>query len=186
MGTRYKRLHQRTAIAAIASLLVSPGFPGGLLLATAPATFAQAPTQPSLASVAAKTPVPTDGGWPRTHVTASGATLVIYQPQVASWANQKHAVLYSAISYMPKGAPKAALGTIKVESDTSVSVGERLVNFSEFKITESNFPTLQRDELRTVIEESRQPFRSTSASSRSTVCWPMSTRARSSRRTSKA
>ena len=30
------------------------------------------------------------------------------------------------------------------------------------------------------------PFRSTSASSRSTVCWPMSTRARSSRRTSKA
>ena len=54
---------------------------------------------------------------------------------------------------MPQGAPKAALGTIKVESDTSVSVGDRLVNFSEFKITESNFPTLQRDELRTLIEE---------------------------------
>ena len=55
---------------------------------------------------------------------------------------EKHAVFYSAISYMPQGAPKAALGTIKVESDTSVSVGDRLVNFSEFKITESNFPTL--------------------------------------------
>ena len=109
--------------------------------------------QPSLASVAAKTPVPSDGGWPRTNVTASGATLIVYQPQVASWADRKHAVFYSAISYMPQSAPKAALGTIKVESDTSVSVGDRLVNFSEFKITESNFPTLQRDELRTLIEE---------------------------------
>jgi hypothetical protein len=153
MGTRYKRLQKQTAVAAIASLLVSPGFPGGLLLASAPAAGAQGMNQPSLASVAAKTPVPSDGGWPRTNVTASGATLIVYQPQVASWANRKHAVFYSAISYMPKGATKAALETIKVESDTSVSVGDRLVNFSEFKITESNFPTLQREELRTVIEE---------------------------------
>ena len=46
-----------------------------------------------------------------------------------------------------------ALGTIKVESDTSVALDERLVSFSEFKITESNFPTLQRDQLRTVVQE---------------------------------
>ena len=163
MGTRYKRLQKRTAIAAIASLFVSPGFPGGLLLATAPAAGAQGMNQPSLASVAAKTPVPSDGGWPRTSVTASGATLIVYQPQVASWANEKHAVFYSAISYMPQGAPKAALGTIKVESDTSVSVGDRLVNFSEFKITESNFPTLERDQLRTLLEEIPAQFRPTSA-----------------------
>jgi hypothetical protein len=148
-----KRLRERTAIAAIASLFVSHGFPAGLLLATTPAALGQGATQPALAAVAAKTPVPTDGGWPRTHVTASGATLVIYQPQVASWANQKHAVLYSAVSYTAKGGAKPALGTIKVESDTSVAVGERLVSFSEFKITESNFPTLQRDELRTLLEE---------------------------------
>ena len=40
-----------------------------------------------------------------------------------------------------------------MESDTSVALDERLVSFSELKITESNFPTLQRDQLRTVVEE---------------------------------
>ena len=48
---------------------------------------------------------------------------------------------------------KPALGTIKVESDTSVALDERLVSFSEFKITESNFPTLPREQLQTVVEE---------------------------------
>ena len=40
-----------------------------------------------------------------------------------------------------------------MESDTSVALDERLVSFSEFKITEPNFPTLQREQLRTVVEE---------------------------------
>ena len=57
------------------------------------------------------------------------------------------------MSYTPKGATKPALGTVKVESDTSVAMDERLVSFSELKITEPNFPTLQRDQLRTVVEE---------------------------------
>ena len=50
--------------------------------------------------------------------------------------------LYAAVSYTPKGAKKPALGTVKVESDTSVALDERLVSFSELKITEPNFPTL--------------------------------------------
>ena len=57
------------------------------------------------------------------------------------------------MSYTPKGATKPALGTVKVESDTSVALDERLVSFSELKIAEPNFPTLQRDQLRTVVEE---------------------------------
>ena len=57
------------------------------------------------------------------------------------------------MSYTAKGATTPAIGTVKVESDTSVALDERLVSFSEFKITESNFPTLQRDQLRTVVAE---------------------------------
>ena len=34
-----------------------------------------------------------------------------------------------------------------------MALDERLVSFSEFKIAESNFPTLPRDQLRTVVEE---------------------------------
>ena len=81
-----------------------------------------------------------DGGWPRSYTTASGAALVLYQPQISSWADQKHVVAYAAVSYTPKGATKPALGTVKLESDTSVALDERLVSFSELKITESNFP----------------------------------------------
>src|SRR5262245_25303195 len=88
----------------------------------------------------------TDGGWPRDFVTASGGMLRIFQPQVASWDGQKRIVMYAGVSYIASGAPKPALGTIKVEADTSVAVPERLVNFTDFRMTESNFPGLPNDQ----------------------------------------
>ena len=111
----------------------------------APFVVAQAP--------AAVPPEGPDGGWPHAYTTASGAALLVYQPQVASWVDQKHMVAYAALSYMPKDAKQPALGTIMLESDTKVAVDERLVSFSELKITESSFPTLQRDQLKTVVGE---------------------------------
>ena len=72
---------------------------------------------------------------------------------MASWKDQKHAVLYAAVAYAASGAKEPALGSLKVESDTSVALDERLVSFSEFKITESNFPTMPRETLRTTVEE---------------------------------
>jgi len=33
-----------------------------------------------------------DRGWPRGYKTAGGAQIVLYQPQVASWENQRHLV----------------------------------------------------------------------------------------------
>ena len=145
MLTRYAR-HARNrpgvAMLTIVSLLASP---------TAPLVAAQAP---AAARPAAAAVPPTElEDWPRAYMTASGATLTIYQPQVASWADQKHAVLYAAVSHTAKGAKTPAIGTIKVESDTSVALDERLVSFSEFKITESSFPTLQRDQLRSLVAE---------------------------------
>jgi hypothetical protein len=133
---RHAPNRSRVVVLTIISLLGSP---------IAPLVTAQAP--PAAAPAAA------DGGWPRAYTTASGAALAIYQPQVASWTDQKHAVLYSAVSYTAKGATTPAIGTVKVESETSVALDERLVSFSEFKITESNFPTLQRDQLRTTVAE---------------------------------
>jgi hypothetical protein len=104
-----------------------------------------------------------DGGWPRASTTASGAELVVYQPQISSWPDQKNVVLYAAVSYTPKGAAKPALGTVKVESATSVAPDRRLVSFSEFRITESNFSTLPRDQVRTLVAELTAADRSTSA-----------------------
>ncbi|MBV9958245.1 MAG: hypothetical protein JO360_07485, partial [Acidobacteria bacterium] len=96
---------------------------------------------------------PSDRGWPRDYTTPSEAQVVLYQPQVASWENQKHMVAYAAASYLPRGMRKQALGTLKVETDTQVALDERLVKFSALKITETNFPTLQKEQIQELIAE---------------------------------
>jgi hypothetical protein len=133
-------------VLAIASLLASPI--GPIVIAQAPAA-----KTPAASSAAATTPPEPDGGWPRAYTTSSGAALLIYQPQIASWPNQKHVTAYAAISYSAKGAKQAALGTIRLESDTKVAIDDRLVSFSDLKIVESNFSTLDRDAVKTVVSE---------------------------------
>ena len=164
MHPRHLAARRHIALAVIASLIVSP------IAAVAPhaqttATPKPAPTttEPAIsltkAAAAAQAPaaaraaasaaaLPADGGWPRAYTTATGAHVVLYQPQVASWMDQKHMVAYVAVSYTASGADKPALGTLEVEADTSVSLAERLVSFSALKITEANFPTLPKDQVR--------------------------------------
>ncbi len=111
------------------------------------------PPAPAGVQVTAAPPTTVDGGWPRAYSTPSGGHVIVYQPQVAEWTGQKHMVAYAAVSYEAKGATKAALGSLKIEADTRVSTAERLVNFSDFKITESSFPTLPKEQLREVVAE---------------------------------
>jgi hypothetical protein len=72
---------------------------------------------------------------------------------VATWDDQKHMVALAAVSYVPKGDEKPALGTIKIEADTSVSLEQRLVKFATLKITETNFQTLTKDQTREIAAE---------------------------------
>jgi hypothetical protein len=132
--------------------------------AQAPSTAKPAPAQtaapaktgaaakPGAASSAAAPAVDADGGWPRAYLTPSGGQLLLYQPQIASWDNQKHMVAYGAVSYQPKGAQKPELGTVKVESDTRVSVEQRLVKFAKLQVTEIKFNALDRDKTREVAD----------------------------------
>ena len=94
-----------------------------------------------------------DPGWPRGYSLANEAQVVLFQPQVATWENQKHLVALAAVQYIAKGETKPALGTIKFEADTEVSVEKRLVKFSTLKITESNFQTLSKDQAREIVTE---------------------------------
>jgi hypothetical protein len=98
----------------------------------------------------ASAPRDIDGGWPRDYTTTTGA-IRIHQPQIASWDGQRHIVAYSAVMYTPKDASKGTLGTVKIETDTSVAVAERLVNFAPLKLTESHFAGLPNDQLRDVV-----------------------------------
>src|SRR4026209_404368 len=87
-----------------------------------------------------------DRGWPRGYSLPSEAQIVLYQPQIASLDDQKHAVAFAAVSYVAKGEQKPVLGTIKDETETEVSVSQRLVKFSKIKITETNFQTLSKEQ----------------------------------------
>ena len=150
-SSAYARIRARVAVLAIISLL-SPSV-GPLAAAQAPAAQKPAAQTPAASGASATAPAEPDGGWPRAYTTPSGANLLIYQPQVASWTNQKQATMYAAVSYTAKGAKEAALGTVKVESETKVAVDDRLVSFSDFKLADPNFPTLQRDAVKTVVSE---------------------------------
>lgn len=150
-----RSMRSQVAVLTIASLLGSMFAPLAAAQArTATPQPARTPAgQATSPTAAAPLSEPPDGGWPRAYTTTSGAALVVYQPQVASWVDQEHVVMYTAVSYAAKGADMPALGTLKVESDTRVALDQRLVSFSDFTITESNFPTLERERLGAVVKE---------------------------------
>jgi hypothetical protein len=96
---------------------------------------------------------PNDRGWPRGYSLPSEAQVVLFQPQVATWDSQKHMVAMAAVQYVAKNDKKPALGTIKIEADTSVSLEQRLVKFSTLKITEANFQTLSKEQTNEIVKE---------------------------------
>jgi hypothetical protein len=116
----------------------------------APATGQTKPASKTTTTVTATASDP-DGGWPRDSTTPEGGAVRMFQPQVASWDGQRRIVLYAAVSYLPRGATKADLGTIKVEADTLVSTSERLVNFTNFKIAETHFANVPNEELQRLV-----------------------------------
>ena len=117
----------------------------------APPARPAAPAAPPRPPLRRRSPI--DGGWPRIYDLPSGGTILVYQPQVASWDRQAHLVAFSAVSQRAKAGDKPAIGTIKLEADTKVSTSERLVSFQKMKIVEANFQTLSKEQIREVAAE---------------------------------
>jgi len=136
------RARQSIACATLVSFLLPSS--GVLLAAQTPPAVPAAPADPG-ASI--------DGGWPRAYITKADATLIIYQPQIASWAGGTHMVAYAAVGYQPSAAKKPSLGTVKIEAETSVSMDDRLVRFSPVKVTETSFRDLSKEQLQDVVAE---------------------------------
>jgi hypothetical protein len=108
---------------------------------------------PKAAAPAPKEAAAVDGGWPRAYSTASGGRILMYQPQIATWAEQKHVVAYAAVAYDTKGAAKPSMGSVRIEADTKVSAAERLVKLTDFKLAEINFPNVPKEQVREIAEE---------------------------------
>ena len=89
-------LRSGVALLAALTLLLDPAVP---LVAAAMAP-GQATAKPAPAAAGATVAVDTavDGGWPRVYDLPSGGTILLYQPQIATWDKQTHMVAYSAVS----------------------------------------------------------------------------------------
>ena len=103
--------------------------------------------------------------------------MVIYQPQIASWENQKHAVAFAAVSFVAKGEQKPALGTVKMEAETEVALEQRLVKLSNVKITETNFQTLSKEQTQEIVEGLEKNIPDEERMIALDRCWPTWTRA---------
>jgi hypothetical protein len=99
-----------------------------------------------------------DKGWPRGYSLPSEAQIVIYEPQISSWEDQKRLLAFAAISYVAKGEQKPALGTVKLEAETEVALTERLVKFSKLKIVETNFQTLSKEQTQEIVTAIEKNF----------------------------
>jgi hypothetical protein len=133
------------AIVAIAAPQAKP--PAAAKPATTPPAAQAAPNPSSTPT----DPPPIDGGWPRVYALASGGSVLVYQPQVATWKDQKHMVAFSAVSYRDQTGGKPALGTIRLEADTDVAVADRLVSFKKLRTVEASFQTLPEEQVRDVV-----------------------------------
>src|SRR6476620_4916933 len=150
------RIHRRSfhtvvALVTSASVLFTPIVP--VLRAQTAAAPKSTAAKPAAAASNATGAAAVDGGWPRDFVTSTGGALRVFQPQIASWDGQRKIVALSAVSFIPKGASKQTMGTVKFEGDTSVAVDQRLVNFSNVKVSESSFQNAPTDQVKEITGE---------------------------------
>ncbi len=78
--------------------------------------------------------------WPR-HVTLSGAAVLVYQPQVTGWIDNR-IDFRSAAAIKPAGAKEETFGVIEASARTIVDKVSRTVGLADLKITKSDFPDL--------------------------------------------
>jgi hypothetical protein len=88
------------------------------------------------------TPVDKDREWPQ-ELTRDGSKLLLYQPQVESWTDQRRLRARMALAFQAAGgSPTPALGAAVLEADTQTSVETREVRISNIRVVEGRFPTL--------------------------------------------
>lgn len=80
-----------------------------------------------------------DGNWPR-EIDTGSIHLVIYQPQVDNWKNNRIEAR-SAVIVTRKGDPAEIFGTVSIHARTEIDRETRLVVFEDITIKDANFPS---------------------------------------------
>ena len=94
----------------------------------------------SCALPAMATSLLSNAGWPRQYTDGS-AKLVLYQPQVDSWADFKNLTARCAALLTPGKGAHPVWGVISLASDTRVDLQTRTVEFENFSVTNVSYPS---------------------------------------------
>jgi hypothetical protein len=148
------------ALAALLNLQTAPPPSVATPKPTAKPTQTSAPKPAQPAQPSAPKPTGTTGNthasasteqWPHVYAVADGE-VAVYRPQVEDWHERKTISAYAAAAYLAKGAQKSVPGVIRFEADTEISLQERLVHLNRLRVTESNFPTLQKEQIHPIVD----------------------------------
>jgi len=93
----------------------------------------------SLPLLFAQTPSGGNGDWPR-EIDTDSVHLVIYQPQVDSWKDNRIEAR-SAVIVTRKEDPAAIFGTVSIHARTEIDKETRMVAFEDITIKDAHFPT---------------------------------------------
>jgi len=88
---------------------------------------------------AALEPRPSDGGWPR-EIDTVQIHLVIYQPQVDTWKDNRIEAR-SAVIVTRKGDPQEIFGIVSIRARTEIDKETRLVVLEDLTAKEARFPS---------------------------------------------
>jgi hypothetical protein len=86
--------------------------------------------------------VQADQRWPQELMGGDGSTVLLYQPQVESWKDQKLLRARMAVAFRRMGTDSPTLGGVLLEGDTSTSSAAGQVRISNIRIVEGRFPGL--------------------------------------------
>jgi hypothetical protein len=89
-------------------------------------------------------PLATDPGWPRQY-TDGTAKLVLWEPQVDSWADFRKLKARFAVQLTPGRDAQPVWGTLSIESVTDVDMEARTVALTDFKVTSITYPVAKGD-----------------------------------------
>src|SRR5208283_5927865 len=86
----------------------------------------------------AQTPVGGDGDWPR-EIDTDSIHLVIYQPQVNSWKDNRIEAR-SAVIVTRNEDPAQFFGTVSIHARAEIDRETRLVAFEDITVKDANIP----------------------------------------------
>ena len=93
----------------------------------------------ALSPLFGQAPVAGDGNWPR-EIDSGNVHLVIYQPQVESWKDNRIEAR-SAVIVTRREDPTQIFGIVSINARTEVDRETRLVSFEDITIKDANFPS---------------------------------------------